>query len=142
MVDAARCSTFRCKIVDKHLAILAPKHLEAKFVKIDAEKAHFLTKRLKIRVLPTVALVRDSKTVDFIVGFDDLGGHDEFSTEMLEWRIARAGVIEYAGDLMQPPDDAAAASSAAAKASILGAVGSKKTIRGSAADDSNDEDDW
>ena len=35
---------FRCKIVDKHLAILAKKHMETKFVKINAEKCPFLTR--------------------------------------------------------------------------------------------------
>ena len=49
---------------------------------------------------------QDSKTRDYIVGFTDLGNHDEFSTEMMEWRIATAGLIEYSGDLMTPPDAA------------------------------------
>ena len=54
---------FRCKIVDKHLEILAPQHIECKFMKIDAEKSKFLTDRLKVRVLPTLVLLRDNKTV-------------------------------------------------------------------------------
>lgn len=33
----------RCKIVDKHLEILARKHIETKFCKINVEKAPFLT---------------------------------------------------------------------------------------------------
>jgi hypothetical protein len=99
-----RDSTWRCKIVDKHLTTLAPKHIEAKFIKIDAEKSPFLVKRLRVVVLPTIALIKDSKTVDFIVGFDDLGGSDDFPCEMLEWRIARAGVIDYSGDISQPPN--------------------------------------
>ena len=53
---------FRCKIFDKHLEILAKKHLETKFMKLDVEKAPFLTQRLKIRVIPTLALVIDGKT--------------------------------------------------------------------------------
>ncbi|KFM57899.1 Thioredoxin domain-containing protein 9, partial [Stegodyphus mimosarum] len=93
----------RCSIVDKHLTDLAPKHIETKFCKIDAEKSPFLTQRLKIRVLPTVVLCKDAKSIDFIVGFDDLGGVDDFSTEMLEWRIAQAEVINYSGDVTSPP---------------------------------------
>ena len=54
---------FRCKIVDKHLEILAAKHIEAKFIKIDAEKAKFLTERLNVRVLPTMVLLKENKTV-------------------------------------------------------------------------------
>ncbi|XP_034115486.1 thioredoxin domain-containing protein 9 [Drosophila nasuta] len=99
-----RDSTERCRIVDMHLKILAAKHIEAKFCKVNAEKSPFLTQRLRIKVIPTIALVKDSKTKDFIVGFSDLGNCDDFSTEMLEWRIAHSGAIEYKGDLLQPPD--------------------------------------
>ncbi|KAH8359325.1 hypothetical protein KR093_005823 [Drosophila rubida] len=99
-----RDSTERCRIVDMHLKQLAAKHIEAKFCKVNAEKSPFLTQRLRIKVIPTIALVKDSKTKDFIVGFTDLGNCDDFSTEMLEWRIAHSGAIEYKGDLLQPPD--------------------------------------
>ena len=44
-----RDETFRCKILDKHLAILAKKHIETKFCKINAEKTPFLCDRLKIK---------------------------------------------------------------------------------------------
>ena len=128
-----RDSTFRCKIVDKHLEILAPKHIECRFVKINAEKCPFLTQRLKIRVIPTLLITRDAKTVDYIVGFDDLGGKDDFSTEMMEWRIAKADVINYNGDLSTPPD-----SVDQKKTSIL--RNPKKTIRDG--DDDSSDDDW
>ncbi|KAJ8675830.1 hypothetical protein QAD02_011616 [Eretmocerus hayati] len=96
--------TERCKIVDMHLNILCKKHIETKFVKLDVEKCPFLTGRLKIKVIPTIALVVDSKTKDYIIGFTDLGNCDDFSTEVLEWRIAQPGAINYNGDLMYPPD--------------------------------------
>jgi len=124
----------RCKIMDKHMEILSKKHVEAKFVKINAEKAPFLTERLKIRVLPTLCLVKNGKTCDYIVGFTDLGNKDDFSTEMLEWRIARADVIEYSGNLMEPPK------SNGSTGRQQMAVKSKKTIRGRK-DDSDDSDD-
>ena len=41
-----------------------------------------------------------------ISGFTDLGNTDEFSTEMLEWRLGTTAVLNYAGDLMTPPDAA------------------------------------
>lgn len=93
-----RESTFRCKIVDKHLDILAKKHVESRFVKIDAEKVMWLCQRLKINVLPTLACVLKSKTKDYIVGFDDLGGVDDFPTEMLEWRLGASEMIYFTGD--------------------------------------------
>ena len=129
-----RDSFFRCKIVDKHLNILAPKHLEARFCKINAEKCKFLVDKLRIKTLPTICLVRDSNTVDYIVGFSDLGNTDEFSTEMLEWRIATANVINYSGDLMTPPTQGASS-----KKSIL-LPAEKKTIYGGRDEDSSDDD--
>ena len=140
-----REETFRCKIMDKHLAILAKKHVETKFCKvittlnilskmivlhewhdnnimqcycihvcahkhvytlyvqqmnplslspsqIDAEKTPFLCDRLKIRTIPTVILIKDSVTRGYIVGFTDLGNTDEFSTEMLAWRLGHVSL--------------------------------------------------
>ena len=52
-----------------------------------AEKAPFLTARLKIFMLPTLALIKHEKTVDYVVGFDDLGGSDDFSTAVLAGRL-------------------------------------------------------
>ncbi|KJH48964.1 hypothetical protein DICVIV_04934 [Dictyocaulus viviparus] len=84
----------RCKIVDKHLNILASKHFGTRFVHINAEKVHFLVTRLNIRVIPTIAIIRDQNIIDYIRGFDDLGAVDDFSTEALEYRLARSGVIK------------------------------------------------
>lgn len=57
-----RPTTQRCEIFDKHLELLAPKHLETRFVKLNAEKAPFLCERLQIRVIPTLLLIVDGKT--------------------------------------------------------------------------------
>lgn len=133
VVHFFRESTFRCKIVDKHLAILAQKHLETRFCKISVDRAPFLCDRMKIRVLPTIVLFKDFKSKDFIIGFDDLGGVDDFSTEMLEWRIARAHVIRYSGDLSVPPTEGAKE-----RRPMLNFE--RKTIRGKAGDDSDDDE--
>lgn len=91
------CHFFRenwpCKVMDKHLQQLATAHVETKFVKINAEKAPFLTERLKVWMLPTLALVKAEKTVDYVVGFDDLGGKDDFPTAALEARLQAAGLL-------------------------------------------------
>lgn len=131
-----REETFRCKILDKHLNILAKKHVETKFCKIDAEKTPFLCERLKIKVIPTVIMIKDSKTRGYIVGFTDLGNTDEFSTEMLEWRLAHAEVINYKGDLNTPPDEHL-------KKKKTNFVGKKIKMKKNAGDnDSSDENDW
>ena len=96
--------------------------------------AVFLNERLRIKVIPSIALIRDNKPIDYVVGFTDLGNTDEFKTEMLEWRIARSGVIEYSGDLLNPPDAAPSKKHINQKA--------KSSIRGSKYNDnSSDEDD-
>jgi hypothetical protein len=144
VVHFYRDTTFRCKIVDKHLALLAPKHLECKFIKLNAEKSPFLTTRLNIRVIPSILILQEEKTKDLIVGFDDLGGTDDFSTEMLEWRIAQAEVIDYQGDLTRPPDQSSSSgSNKKSTASIMGYNRPKKNIRGKESDgDSSDDNDW
>nr|CDS33041.1 thioredoxin domain containing protein 9 [Hymenolepis microstoma] len=129
-----RNTTIRCAIFDKHLSILAPRHLECRFIKVDVEKFPFLVSRLGVRVLPTLILIKDEKVVAHVIGFDDLGGHDDFSTEMLEWRLGVAGVIEYSGDLSQPPDAVKGKKSLTFKRST-------KTIRGGRGGDSDEEDD-
>jgi len=105
VVHFYRPTTMRCEIFDKHLGILAPKHLETRFVKLNAEKAPFLCERLSIRVIPTLLLIVDGQTKEKIAGFDQLGGHDDFSTEMMEWRLGVAGAINYKGDKSAPPVD-------------------------------------
>lgn len=93
MVHFYRPATRRCEIIDKHLTALARKHIETKFVRIDAEKSPFVAERLKIWMLPTVVLVRDGKTDHSIVGFDELGGGDDFPTEALEQLLLKHEMV-------------------------------------------------
>lgn len=92
-----RDATWRCKIVDKHLQALAPKCWKTRFVKINAEKCPFLVERLQVFMLPTITCVIKGKVEDHVVGFDDMGGEDDFPTEALAARLARVGVVEYEG---------------------------------------------
>ncbi|KAL6270547.1 hypothetical protein ACE6H2_027458 [Prunus campanulata] len=100
--DRVVCHFYRenwpCKVVDKHLSILAKQHMETRFGKINAEKSPFLAEKLKIVVLPTIALIKNAKVDDYVVGFDELGGKDDFSTEELEERLAKAQVIFFEGE--------------------------------------------
>ncbi|TGZ70076.1 hypothetical protein CRM22_003389 [Opisthorchis felineus] len=134
-----RDSTFRCKIIDKHLSILAPKHIECRMIKLNAEKSPFLTQRLGIIVIPTIILVKNEQVCDRIIGFDDLGGHDEFSTAMLEWRLAVGQVIQYSGDITTPPDSGKPGS-----ITFKGFDAKKreiKTIRGKSVEDGDEDSD-
>ncbi|KAF9358693.1 hypothetical protein BGX26_001129 [Mortierella sp. AD094] len=84
----------RCMIVDKHLETLANKNIKTKFVKIKVENAPFLVEKLQVKVLPCVIAFTDGIAVDRLVGFEELGNTDNFSTSMLELRYKTAGVIE------------------------------------------------
>ena len=52
-------------------------------------------------MLPTLALVIRGHTVDYVVGFQDLGNTDSFSTEALAQRLLSAGLL--LGDAMPAP---------------------------------------
>jgi len=105
IVHFYRNTTMRCKLLDEHLKKLAAKHMETKFIKLDVEKCNWIVDRLNIKILPTLAFIKDGKTTDYLRGFDRLGGTDDFSTEMLEWRMGQAGIITYKGDLNVCPDN-------------------------------------
>lgn len=58
---------YKLQVMDKHLRILAKQHIETRFVKINAEKSPFLAEKLKIVVLPTLALIKNAKVDDYVV---------------------------------------------------------------------------
>lgn len=87
--------TWRCQIVDRHLESLAKKHLETKFCKINAENCPFLAEKLSIVLMPTLIFTIDNFVADRLEGFDELGGRDDFTEEMMEKRIARKNVIDF-----------------------------------------------
>lgn len=102
---------------------------------------------LQIHVLPTVLMIVENQTKSKLQGFDELGGTDEFPTELLEWRLARGGAIDYQGDLTTPPTVGGASNS---QKSVFGFAkkGEKsKTIQNGKTttesdDDEFDENDW
>ena len=105
VVHFFRPSTMRCNILDKHLNLLAPKHVETKFVKVNVEKFPFLVEKLKVRILPTIVPFVRGIVGEYLLGFEELGNRDDFSTDMLEWKLGVLGVIEYSGNLADPPTD-------------------------------------
>lgn len=90
----------------------------------------FITERLRIRIIPTIALIVNGKTKDYIVGFTELGNCDDFSTETLQYRLAQSGVINYDDDLQ---------SSETSKKPFIFRPSKPKTIKGCSSDDSDDD---
>lgn len=90
----------RCEVMNHHLQKLAQRHIESKFVKIDAEKAPFFVEKLRVRTLPTVVVFKDGVAVDKIVGFESLaeqmpeGREDEWPTILLARLLAAKGAID------------------------------------------------
>lgn len=77
--------------------ILAPKHFDTRFIKINVENAPFLVTKLNVKVLPCVLAFKDGITVDRIIGFEGLGfTQDDFTTKDLETRLLTSGVIQRA----------------------------------------------
>lgn len=122
-----------CKVMDKHLSLLAPKHIETKIIKLNAEKSPFLVERFKIWMLPTLALIKNGKVEDYVVGLDPMGGKDDFTTEQLEEILHRYDIIE-----MDIAHRVGAASTSKAASSIRkGGAGYQKT----GSDEDSDFDD-
>ncbi|KAL6220608.1 hypothetical protein ACLB2K_008364 [Fragaria x ananassa] len=84
---------YRCKIMDKHLKTLALKHLDTKFIRLDAENAPFFVTKLGVKTLPCVIIFRKGVAVDRLIGFIDMGGKDDFSTRALEVVLIKKGII-------------------------------------------------
>ena len=84
----------RCKIIDKHLKIIAPEHRETLFVKIDAEKTPFFTAKLNVRVLPTIILFVKGKSIHRFIGFQDFGMNDDFPTINLSRQLVLFKMIQ------------------------------------------------
>jgi hypothetical protein len=101
VVHFYRPSTRYCDVFHAHLAKLAPKHMETRFVKINVEDcdhqgggASFLVQRLNIIVMPTLILVKDRKVVHDIRGFDEVGGSEDFSANMLACVLGTYGILD------------------------------------------------
>ncbi|GMI59035.1 hypothetical protein ScalyP_jg1155 [Parmales sp. scaly parma] len=90
----------RCKIMDHHLEMIAPMHIECKFVKIDAEKCPFFIQKLQVQTLPTLMVFKDGVTEDKLTGFQGLSNDpsdpDVWHTGKLQQWLAMAGCIKYA----------------------------------------------
>ncbi|KAL0067542.1 hypothetical protein AAF712_005255 [Marasmius tenuissimus] len=83
----------RCEIMDKHLAKLAPKYHNTRFSRVFVENIPWLVERLGIKVLPCVICFVKGVTKDRLIGFEELGNDDAFTTATLELRLAVSGVI-------------------------------------------------
>eukprot|EP00238_Polyblepharides_amylifera_P000895 CAMPEP_0196571340 /NCGR_PEP_ID=MMETSP1081-20130531/1518_1 /TAXON_ID=36882 /ORGANISM="Pyramimonas amylifera, Strain CCMP720" /LENGTH=234 /DNA_ID=CAMNT_0041888241 /DNA_START=120 /DNA_END=824 /DNA_ORIENTATION=+ len=95
----------RCRILDKHLGVIASKYFETKFIKIHAPDAPFFVHKLDVQVLPCVIMFRNGIAFDRVVGFEELRGRDDFKTSILENRLMLAGVLKIKSKNEDDSDD-------------------------------------
>ena len=76
------------------LQLLAPKHLSCKFLTLNVEKAPFFVTKLNIQMMRTVIVFKDGIVVEQLVGLDELGGKQDFRTEVLEFWLSKQGCIK------------------------------------------------
>jgi hypothetical protein len=101
VVHFYRPTTRLCDVFHRHLAILAERHLETRFAKINVENcdnasgngASFLVERLGIVIMPTLVIVKNRQAVHHLRGFDELGGTQDFSTEALGYVLGAHGAL-------------------------------------------------
>jgi len=84
------------QIMKEHMSVLAQRHLEARFVWVDAENAPFLTDRLNIYMLPTIVCVKGNKVHKQHNGLDEIDGSGKYSTGMLEYLLHTDEMIDEA----------------------------------------------
>lgn len=101
-----RDATFRCRIIDKHMRDLAARdgQITTRFCKIDAEKAPYLCERLGIVVLPTLLCIKEGKTTHMVEGFDEFGGHDDFTTDEFQFVLSQYEVVNWEGPPPEPEE--------------------------------------
>jgi hypothetical protein len=88
-----RPATWRCQVIDKHLSLLASRHMGTRMVKLNIEKSPYLAEKLRIIMLPTVSFIKDGKIVGSMIGFDEIGGEDDFETDVLEDYLKQWDII-------------------------------------------------
>merc|ERR1712023_15067 len=84
------------KAMLEHAELLAQKHLEARFLWVDAENAPFLTDRLNIYMLPTIVCIKDNKVDKQHNGLNEIDGSGKYTSGMLEYLLHVDGILDEA----------------------------------------------
>ena len=74
-----------CDVLSSHMQVLAEKHMEAKFIKVDAENSPFLVERLNIWMMPTIVCCKEGKVHRQFNGLDEIDPTGKFETASLEF---------------------------------------------------------
>lgn len=81
------------KPLQEHLTLIAQKHLECKFLQIEAQHAPFLIERLNIWMMPTLVLAKDNKVSTQLRGLDWVAPNGKIDTIALEQKLFEYGFL-------------------------------------------------
>lgn len=132
----------RCKVVDKHLNNVCRKYPGTKFIKVNATEAPFFITKLQIQVLPCIVMFRQGVAIDRIVGFEELGGTDDFTQIRLEKRLADKNVIEYKRDDIDSDEEEEIKERSGVRGGGLYAGSKYSRVHKHSNADDNDDDEW
>merc|ERR1719433_600034 len=82
-----------CDKLREIMKVVAPHHLETRFLEMEGEKAPFLCQRLNIFMMPTVVLCKDNKVDRQCAGLDPFNPTGELTAELVETRLAEWGFV-------------------------------------------------
>jgi hypothetical protein len=97
VVHFGRSGSERCNILDHHFKKLAPAHFETLFCRVDCEKLQSLPAHFHVMMLPTIMLIEGGNTFHSIIGFDEMGGKDDFTTETFVKLLMHYGMLNENG---------------------------------------------
>eukprot|EP01056_Protomagalhaensia_sp_Gyna25_P003572 Protomagalhaensia_sp_Gyna_25__3571@NODE_320_length_3889_cov_66_442857_g250_i0_p3_GENE_NODE_320_length_3889_cov_66_442857_g250_i0NODE_320_length_3889_cov_66_442857_g250_i0_p3_ORF_typecomplete_len207_score45_38Phosducin/PF02114_16/3_5e22Thioredoxin/PF00085_20/0_016Antimicrobial_1/PF08018_11/1_5e03Antimicrobial_1/PF08018_11/0_28DUF4175/PF13779_6/1Sds3/PF08598_11/2_6OmpH/PF03938_14/13_NODE_320_length_3889_cov_66_442857_g250_i08951515 len=95
----------RKEIVDKHLKILCREFMNIRFICANVERLPFITARLRIYVLPSIILIKEKKMFHTMVGFEELGRSDTFTTKELARVLEQHGMMEHFDPDWRPKEE-------------------------------------
>jgi len=74
----------------------AQKHMECRFIWVDAEAAPFITEKLNIWMLPTICCIKNNKIHKQHSGLNEIDGTGKYTSGMLEYLLKCDEMIEEA----------------------------------------------
>jgi hypothetical protein len=143
----------KCGVMDEHLRLLASRHYEVRFARVDVRDCPFVVEKLNVRVLPCVIGFVDGVGVERVLGFEGLGssnrdGVSGFRIVELEKRLVSKGILtrrklhEDGGNVPGAADSDSESGDDRVRKGQRGAIrsGNARNRRGSEDDDDGDWD--
>lgn len=83
-----------CDVLGDHFKVLAEKHMESRFIKVNAEKSPFLVERLNVWMMPTIVCCKEGKVHAQFNGLDQIDPTGKFETASLEFVLHSSEMLD------------------------------------------------